>query len=244
MENAPSPAPTPVEHPPSPPKEPRPWKWKCHECNCRHRLSCTRRCLNCGHTLCFAYEGDSKKTLRCIVSFDYSQWIKCTRWRRRIQEQRVSSMEDQANPPAEQTEDSEADESQNTGKKLSLKSMLLNGTYSCFDHCIFPGYCVRKLRGMQREQASSPSGAPPLRSASIKLKVPNLGKKRKLSRIMPRGHRSRGRHGFQKKPSPLSQVWQLESDISGDGDIMDIEEANVKGNPEMGNGGSRVNMST
>lgn len=153
-------------------------------------------------------------------------------------------MEDQANPPAEQTEDSEADESQNTGKKLSLKSMLLNGTYSCFDHCIFPGYCVRKLRGMQREQASSPSGAPPLRSASIKLKVPNLGKKRKLSRIMPRGHRSRGRHGFQKKPSPLSQVWQLESDISGDGDIMDIEEANVKGNPEMGNGGSRVNMST
>lgn len=222
MENAFSLPSTPEEHPLSPPKEPRPWRWKCHECNRRHRLSCTRQCLNCGHKLCFSYEGDSKKTLRCTVSFDYSQWIKYIRWRRRMQEQRAFNAEDQANPPAEQTEDSEADEPQNTVKKLNLRTMLRNGTYSCFDHCIFPGYCVRKLRGMEQEQASA--SAPPTRSsAKIKLKVPNLGKKRKLSKTMPRRHRPRRRRGFQKKPSPLSQVWHLESDSTMDEEMKDIE---------------------
>ncbi|KAL7907047.1 hypothetical protein GGI35DRAFT_102545 [Trichoderma velutinum] len=248
MASPPSSPPTPIEHSSSPPDEPRPWMWACHECSRRYRISCTRRCLCCDHVLCFAYEGDPKETPSCIVKFDYRQWTYYTRWRRRIQEQRAFNTENQANTPAEEAENAEPDESQNTRRKFSSKSMLRNGTYSCFDRCSFPGYCIHKLRGMEEAQASSPASSSSVavstRSSSVKLKIPNNGKKRKPSRRTSRTRRSRRRHNFQKKPSPLSQVWQLESDSSEDEEMINIEDVSEKNESGIDNEGCRMDICT
>ncbi|KLU88229.1 hypothetical protein MAPG_07216 [Magnaporthiopsis poae ATCC 64411] len=92
-----------------PPPTPHPWLWKCHSCHTVYRLGCTRRCIECGHTMCTSRDvaiakleaalgssssssssssrGGKKRRRRrrgpCVSEFDFAGWNAWAAWRAR-----------------------------------------------------------------------------------------------------------------------------------------------------------------
>ncbi|KAK3314494.1 hypothetical protein B0H66DRAFT_627028 [Apodospora peruviana] len=58
------------------PPTPTPWLWRCHRCYAVIRLSCTRRCFECGHEFCTVQPNRNKPSGRgpCHTEFDYPGW--------------------------------------------------------------------------------------------------------------------------------------------------------------------------
>ena len=59
---------SPIQYPPTP----GPWHWRCHSCGLISRMAVTRRCLNCGHKVCF--KRDDRGRGPCKIGFDFDGW--------------------------------------------------------------------------------------------------------------------------------------------------------------------------
>ncbi|KAL7794262.1 hypothetical protein V8C37DRAFT_377055 [Trichoderma ceciliae] len=190
----------------TPPCSPRAWTWKCHQCNRRYPLSCTRRCLQCSHALCFSHEDGKKKKKKrekkkssCDTEFDFAGWQAYYEWRRELQGRNSSSRETQAGTAAETPRQDRTNLSETPDQRPEWLSMMLNNTHDCTIDCMYPSECFHKLRDLAEEPISKPSST----SSSSKLKRERGLKKTKK-------HKSRRRHLFQKQPSRLNPEWQAQ----------------------------------
>ena len=128
-----------------PPKPPQPWRWQCHACRAVYRLSCTRRCLQCGHIMCPggpATAGTSRKRQRragpCRSEFDYLGWSAWGRWRR--QEEDVDG----------------------GGRTEEREARFFSRAHSCFERCDYPSEChhVRDALVRRRDPGNRAQATP------------------------------------------------------------------------------------
>lgn len=114
--------------PSSPPPTPTDWHWRCHRCGHAYRLSCTARCLDCGHRFCGTRAPGRPSSRRrpgtCAVFFDLDGWEAWGLWRRA------------ADFPGRQDYDARA-------------ALFDDGVHDCVRHCDFPGQC-RQMAAMRR----------------------------------------------------------------------------------------------
>jgi hypothetical protein len=127
-EDLPPPSPPPAGLPasrPPPPEAPYPWVWQCHACGAAYRLSCTRRCLNCGHHVCWSVTPSPAPKRRrrggpCKAEFDYQGWAAWGRWRR--QEAGANGEE----------------------KARNREARFASNEHDCFLYCDYPSECHYK----------------------------------------------------------------------------------------------------
>ncbi|KAF6828772.1 hypothetical protein CPLU01_08323 [Colletotrichum plurivorum] len=123
---------------PLPPPDPKPWIWRCHACGTVFRLSCTRRCLECGHVLCTTagVGRRGRRTRPCRMEFDYVAWAARGRWRRDIG---ASSSGDGTGQRKRKLPPSwdEEDETARGGQEARPTCQRRN----CWRNCDFPSQC-------------------------------------------------------------------------------------------------------
>ncbi|KAF6808749.1 hypothetical protein CSOJ01_07320 [Colletotrichum sojae] len=128
---------------PIPPPDPQPWIWRCHACGTVFRLSCTRRCLECGHVLCTTAGAGrrGRRTRPCRMEFDYVAWAARGRWRRDIgafssspkYEDTTAGQRKRKLPPSWEEEDETARGRQEARPACPRRN--------CWRDCDFPSQC-------------------------------------------------------------------------------------------------------
>ncbi|KAM0263756.1 hypothetical protein ACHAQJ_001071 [Trichoderma viride] len=193
----------------SKPRSPRSWTWKCHQCRRRYPLACTRRCLDCSHTLCFP-NGDNKQDAKssCRVVFDLFGWQAYYQWRRELLDQNSSNQEPQTNAAVEISEE-HSEMVEREDEEPEWLNKLLNDTHDCSIDCAFPSECFHKLRQLAQESGSWPSNTPS--SSSEPRREKELKKPKKARKLKPRG-----RNSFQRQPSRLNPEWQAQRATQAD----------------------------
>ncbi|KAF4869912.1 hypothetical protein CGCSCA1_v010910 [Colletotrichum siamense] len=134
---------------PPPPPTPQAWIWRCHICNATFRLSCTRRCLHCGHVMCTtppppptsssSSSSSSRHRSRpgpCAMEFDYERWAAWGDWRRlRRAAEEEDTLRQETKPPWGERE-------------AQRKRRLYDRVGSCRDDCDYPSECHHLRSGL------------------------------------------------------------------------------------------------
>lgn len=139
----------------------------------------------------------------CTILFDLPSWRKFYTQRRELMQQNSSNEEQQAAAAGEALEQLiEEPAMDNDYVRPEWLVKMINGTHNCFTDCNFPSECFFKL-ALERVTKFSNKPMLSLSQPTIKtlLRTPTVAKK----------HKDRGRDGFQKVPSPLSQEWHIDS---------------------------------